>query len=248
MRERRKEVEELKAKGTHYFRVGQSHMHDVVEEMTKKRNELQQKLKHFPTDSLKAKLLKDTVIDGMNTAPVHGANIYSSQPVSESSQVSMLQPCLHICKMRWPLHILIQKLTHTHTHTHTTNTRCTITVQIVMKAAQDEEKRQVTELETTPTCIYSTSLGGELHNDIILYFQLEYYLVAHRCAGTTARILKKGSVRIQFETTYRGDLWEYQTLKFVLELIYCIVLSLLCCVQESILSRSIWSLSLQKRK
>ena len=37
----------------------------VVEEMTSRRNELQQKLKHFPTDSLRAKVLKDTVIEGM---------------------------------------------------------------------------------------------------------------------------------------------------------------------------------------
>lgn len=37
----------------------------VVEEMTRRRNELQQKLKHFPTDSLRAKVLKDTVIEGM---------------------------------------------------------------------------------------------------------------------------------------------------------------------------------------
>ena len=36
----------------------------VVEEMTRRRNELQQKLKHFPTDSLRARILKDTVVDG----------------------------------------------------------------------------------------------------------------------------------------------------------------------------------------
>ena len=37
----------------------------AVEELTRKRNELQQKLKHFPTDSLRAKVLKDTIVDGI---------------------------------------------------------------------------------------------------------------------------------------------------------------------------------------
>lgn len=36
----------------------------AVERLTRKRNELQQQLKHFPTDSLRAKILRDTVVDG----------------------------------------------------------------------------------------------------------------------------------------------------------------------------------------
>ena len=39
-------------------------MYVPVEDMTKRRNDLQQKLKHFPTDSLRAKVLKDTVVEG----------------------------------------------------------------------------------------------------------------------------------------------------------------------------------------
>ena len=40
-------------------------MYIPVEDMTKRRNDLQQKLKHFPTDSLRAKVLKDTVVEGI---------------------------------------------------------------------------------------------------------------------------------------------------------------------------------------
>jgi hypothetical protein len=112
-----------------------AHLKKRVEDMTKRRNDLQQKLKHFPTDSLRAKVLKDTVVEGVHA--------------------TALPPQLQ--------------------------------EEILVKAAQDEEKRQ-----------------------------LEYLLVAHRCAGTTARILKKGRVRIQFETTYRGEYFEpfYLELEF----------------------------------
>ena len=34
--------------------------------------------------------------------------------------------------------------------------------------------------------------------------QVEYVLVAHRCVGVTAQIVEKGSVRIRFETSYKG--------------------------------------------
>jgi hypothetical protein len=118
--QKRKEVEDLKAK---------------VEGMTKRRNELQQKLKHFPTDSLRARILKDTVVDG-----VHATSL--------------------------PPHLQ---------------------EEIVVKAAQEEERRH-----------------------------LDYLLVAHRCAGTTAQILRKGRVRIRFETAYRGEYFEpfYLELEF----------------------------------
>jgi predicted RNase H-like nuclease (RuvC/YqgF family) len=43
-----------------------AHLKKRVEDMTKRRNDLQQKLKHFPTDSLRAKVLKDTVVEGVH--------------------------------------------------------------------------------------------------------------------------------------------------------------------------------------
>ena len=36
--------------------------------------------------------------------------------------------------------------------------------------------------------------------------QLEYLLVAHRCAGVTAHTVEKGCTRIRFETSYKGEL------------------------------------------
>ena len=67
-------MEDLKAKGSNipdllHFCVYLYDCVHTVEGMTKRRNELQQKLKHFPTDSLRARILKDTVVDGnkMNT-------------------------------------------------------------------------------------------------------------------------------------------------------------------------------------
>ena len=38
--------------------------------------------------------------------------------------------------------------------------------------------------------------------------QLEYVLVAHRCAGITAHIIENGIIRIRFETSYKGLLCE----------------------------------------
>ena len=34
--------------------------------------------------------------------------------------------------------------------------------------------------------------------------QLEYELIAHRCVGITAHIIKSGCVRLRFETSYKG--------------------------------------------
>ena len=36
--------------------------------------------------------------------------------------------------------------------------------------------------------------------------QLEYELVALRCAGITAHIVENGCIRIRFETSYKGEL------------------------------------------
>jgi hypothetical protein len=36
--------------------------------------------------------------------------------------------------------------------------------------------------------------------------QLEYVLVAQRCAGITAHIIENGCIRIRFETSYKGEL------------------------------------------
>ena len=38
--------------------------------------------------------------------------------------------------------------------------------------------------------------------------QLEYELVALRCAGITAHIVENGCIRIRFETSYKGELYE----------------------------------------
>ncbi|CAI7995972.1 Centromere protein O [Geodia barretti] len=64
--------------------------------------------------------------------------------------------------------------------------------------------------DTVVEGVHATALPPHLQEE------LEYLLVAHRCAGTTARILKKGRVRIQFETTYRGEYFEpfYLELEF----------------------------------
>ena len=72
LQQKKKELEELKAKGsqcelfltTDCVCVCVCVCVCAVDTMTRRRNELQQKLKHFPTDSLRAKVLKDTVVDG----------------------------------------------------------------------------------------------------------------------------------------------------------------------------------------
>lgn len=39
--------------------------------------------------------------------------------------------------------------------------------------------------------------------------QLEYVLVAHRCVGITGQIVENNCIRIRFETSYKGELHEW---------------------------------------
>lgn len=74
----------------------------------------------------------------------------------------------------------------------------------------------------------ASSLPVELQREIVLKAarqekkrQYEYILVAHRCAGTTASVVERErgvrSVRVRFETSYKGEYFEpyYLELEFV---------------------------------
>ena len=162
-------------------------MHVPVEDMTKRRNDLQQKLKHFPTDSLRAKVLKDTVVEGtyfivrngMTSALLLPAWFTEGTYVLASlflSQVFMQQLYLHTSKKRYSIILfwlipciakvlfrkytthhekVISSLVYIHLCTHypiPSQTHYVLLLmyimcpQILVKAAQDEEKRQVGSL------------------------------------------------------------------------------------------------------
>ena len=69
--------------------------------------------------------------------------------------------------------------------------------QLVAKAAKLDRARQVMR-----------AIIVDLHTLLLLLFllllQLEYELVAYRCAGIAACLVNKGKVRFRFETCYKG--------------------------------------------